>query len=123
MPQMPRTLVVPAYVGLEPGRLAIQGRRSPCEAWCSGCPLSVRSVVRIPPFEPQACRGPANPTAHRPARRQFQLHARPLEIRRILNGQLEAGRTRELADRMRTAGLALRAPPPGLTHVSRVSAT
>lgn len=36
-----------------------------------------------------------------------QFHARPLEIRRFLNGQLEAGRTRELADRMRTAGLAL----------------
>ncbi len=36
-----------------------------------------------------------------------QFHAKPLEIRRFLNGQLEAGRTRELADRMRTAGLAL----------------
>ncbi|MYF77397.1 MAG: hypothetical protein F4174_08765 [Acidobacteria bacterium] len=36
-----------------------------------------------------------------------QFHARPLEIRRFLNGQLEAGRTRELAERMRTAGLTL----------------
>ena len=36
-----------------------------------------------------------------------QFHARTLEIRRFLNGQLEASRTRELADRMRTAGLAL----------------
>jgi len=36
-----------------------------------------------------------------------QFHARPLEIRRFLNGQLEAGRTREPAERMRTAGLTL----------------
>ena len=36
-----------------------------------------------------------------------QFHARPTEIRCFLNGWLEAGRTSELADRMRTAGLAL----------------
>ena len=36
-----------------------------------------------------------------------QFHARPTEIRRFLNGQLDAGRTRELADRMRAVGLAL----------------
>ena len=35
-----------------------------------------------------------------------QFHARPTEIRRFLNGQLDAGRTRELADRMRAVGLA-----------------
>lgn len=36
-----------------------------------------------------------------------QFHAKPSEIRRFLNGQLDAGRTRELADRMRAVGLAL----------------
>ena len=36
-----------------------------------------------------------------------QFHARPTEIRRFLNGQLDAGRTRELADHMRAVGLAL----------------
>ena len=36
-----------------------------------------------------------------------QFHARPAEIRRFLNGQLDLGRTRELADRMRAVGLAL----------------
>ena len=36
-----------------------------------------------------------------------QFHTRPTEIRRFLNGQLDAGRTRELADRMRAVGLAL----------------
>lgn len=36
-----------------------------------------------------------------------QFDARPAEIRRFLSGQLESGRTRELADRMRAAGLAL----------------
>ena len=36
-----------------------------------------------------------------------QFHARPAEIRRFLNGQLDPGRTRELADRMRAVGLAL----------------
>ena len=36
-----------------------------------------------------------------------QFHAKPSEIRRFLGGQLDAGRTRELADRMRAAGLAL----------------
>ena len=36
-----------------------------------------------------------------------RFHARPLEIRRFPNGQLEAGRTRGLAERMRTAGLTL----------------
>ena len=36
-----------------------------------------------------------------------QFHAKPIEIRRFLNGQLDAGRTRELADRMRAVGLAL----------------
>ena len=36
-----------------------------------------------------------------------RFHARPLEIRRFLNCQLEAGRTRGLAERMRTAGLTL----------------
>ena len=36
-----------------------------------------------------------------------QFHARPAEIRRFLNGQLDAGRTREFADRMRAVGLAL----------------
>ena len=36
-----------------------------------------------------------------------QFHAKPTEIRRFLNGQLDAGRTRELADRMRAVGLAL----------------
>ena len=36
-----------------------------------------------------------------------QFHARPAEIQRFLNGQLDPGRTRELADRMRAVGLAL----------------
>ena len=36
-----------------------------------------------------------------------QFHAKPSEIRRFLGGQLDAGRTRELADRMRAVGLAL----------------
>jgi type II secretory pathway predicted ATPase ExeA len=36
-----------------------------------------------------------------------QFHAKPAEIRRLLSGQLEQGRTRELADQMRAAGLAL----------------
>ncbi|WP_281354754.1 hypothetical protein [Chelativorans alearense] len=36
-----------------------------------------------------------------------QFHAKPTEIRRFLDGQLDAGRTRELADQMRMAGLAL----------------
>ena len=36
-----------------------------------------------------------------------QFHAKPSEIRRFLDGQLDAGRTRELADRMRAVGLAL----------------
>lgn len=36
-----------------------------------------------------------------------QFHAKPTEIRRFLSGQLDAGRTRELADQMRVAGLAL----------------
>ena len=36
-----------------------------------------------------------------------QFHAKPMEIRRFLNGQLEAGRTRELANQMRIAGLPL----------------
>jgi len=36
-----------------------------------------------------------------------QFHAKPTEIRRFLNGQLDTGRTRELADQMRSAGLAL----------------
>ena len=36
-----------------------------------------------------------------------QFHARPTEIRGFLNGQLDAGRTREHADRMRAVGLAL----------------
>ena len=36
-----------------------------------------------------------------------QFHAKPREIRRFLNGQLDAGRTRQLADRMRAVGLAL----------------
>ena len=36
-----------------------------------------------------------------------RFHAKPTKIRRSLNGQLDAGRTRELADRMRAAGLAL----------------
>ena len=36
-----------------------------------------------------------------------QFHAKPSEIRRFLSGQLDAGRTRELADRMRAVGLAL----------------
>ena len=36
-----------------------------------------------------------------------QFHAKPSEIRRFLNGQLDAGRTRELADRMRAVGSAL----------------
>lgn len=35
-----------------------------------------------------------------------QFNARPAEIRRSLNGQLDPGRTREVADRMRAAGLA-----------------
>ena len=37
-----------------------------------------------------------------------QFHANPSEIRRFLSGQLDAGQTRELADRMRAVGLALR---------------
>ena len=36
-----------------------------------------------------------------------QFHAKPSEIRRFLGGQLDAGRTRDLADRMRAVGLAL----------------
>ena len=36
-----------------------------------------------------------------------QFHAKPSEIRRFLDGQLDAARTRELADQMRAAGLAL----------------
>lgn len=36
-----------------------------------------------------------------------QFPAKPSEIRRFLSGQLDAGRTRELADRMRAVGLAL----------------
>lgn len=36
-----------------------------------------------------------------------QSHAKPSGIRRFLNGQLDAGRARELADRMRAVGLAL----------------
>ena len=36
-----------------------------------------------------------------------RFHAKPTEIRRFLNGQLDGGRTRELADRMRAVGLAL----------------
>lgn len=36
-----------------------------------------------------------------------QFDARPAEIRRFLNGQLDSVRTRELANRMRAAGLAL----------------
>ena len=34
-----------------------------------------------------------------------QFGARPAEIRRLLDGHLEVGRTRELADMMRAAGL------------------
>jgi len=36
-----------------------------------------------------------------------QFGAKPAEIRRLLDGQIETGRTRELADMMRTAGLPL----------------
>ena len=36
-----------------------------------------------------------------------QFHARPSEIRRFVGGQFDAGRTRDLADRMRAVGLAL----------------
>ena len=36
-----------------------------------------------------------------------QFHAKPAEIRRFLNGQLDSTRTRELADQMRMAGLAV----------------
>ena len=36
-----------------------------------------------------------------------QFHTKPSEIRRFLSGQLDAGRTRELADRIRAVGLAL----------------
>lgn len=36
-----------------------------------------------------------------------QFHAKPSEIPRFPNGQLDAGRTRELADRVRAVGLAL----------------
>ena len=36
-----------------------------------------------------------------------QFHAKPSEIRRFLGSQFDAGRTRELADRMRAVGLAL----------------
>lgn len=36
------------------------------------------------------------------------FHAKPGEFRRFPGGQLDAGRTRELADRMRAVGLALR---------------
>ena len=36
-----------------------------------------------------------------------QFHVKPSEIRRFLVGQLDAGRTQELADRMRAVGLAL----------------
>ena len=51
-----------------------------------------------------------------------QFHARPTEIRRFLNGQLDAGRTRELADRMRAVGLALWRTSPSLTTRRPVSA-
>jgi len=34
-----------------------------------------------------------------------QFGAKPGEVRRLLDGHLEIGRTRELADMMRTAGL------------------
>ena len=36
-----------------------------------------------------------------------QFKARPIEIRRFLNGQLDSARTRELADKMRMAGIAV----------------
>ena len=36
-----------------------------------------------------------------------QFHAKPSEIRRFLSGQLDAERTRELADRVRAVGLTL----------------
>ena len=36
-----------------------------------------------------------------------QFHAKPAEIRRFLSGQLDAGRSRELTDQMRAAGLPL----------------
>jgi type II secretory pathway predicted ATPase ExeA len=36
-----------------------------------------------------------------------QFHAKPTEIRRFLGGQLDSGRTRELADAMRAAGINL----------------
>ena len=36
-----------------------------------------------------------------------QFHTRPAEMRRFLNGQLEPGRTRELVNRMRVAGLSV----------------
>ena len=36
-----------------------------------------------------------------------QFSAKPAEIKRLLRGELDAARTRELADEMRTAGLPL----------------
>lgn len=36
-----------------------------------------------------------------------QFNARPAEIKRLLRGELDAARTRELADEMRAAGLPL----------------
>jgi len=36
-----------------------------------------------------------------------QFNARPAEIRRLLRGELEAARTRELTDEMLAAGLPL----------------
>lgn len=36
-----------------------------------------------------------------------QFNAKPIEIRRFLSGQLDAGRAHELADEMRAAGIAL----------------
>ena len=36
-----------------------------------------------------------------------QFQSKPVEIKRFLSGQLEPARTRELAERMRMAGLSL----------------
>jgi len=36
-----------------------------------------------------------------------QFNAKPAEIRRLLRGELDPARTRELADEMRAAGLPL----------------
>ena len=36
-----------------------------------------------------------------------QFNAKPAEIKRLLRGELDAARTRELADEMRAAGLPL----------------